>query len=107
MQADITAPVEEVFEFVADHRNALYYMDHFQSFRPVTPHSYGLGAEVWAGGRLRGIPISTRLRVVAFEKNRRLVSVSTHGIRSASAWSFEPCSGGTRVTFTAEYAWPR
>ena len=107
MQVDIAAPVEEVFEFVADYRNALDYMDHLHTFRPVTRHSHGLGAEVWAGGRLHGIPISTRLRVTAFEKNRRLVSVSSHGLRSTSTWSFEPNNGGTRVTFVAEYALPK
>lgn len=107
LQVDIAAPVEEVFEFVADYRNALDYMAHFQSFRPVTRHTYGLGAEVLAAGRLHGVPIATRLRVVEFEKNRRLVSVSNHGLRSTSAWSFEPYGGGTRVTFVADYALPR
>lgn len=107
MQVDIAVPVEEVFAFVADYRNALDYMDHFHTFRPVTRHSYGLGAEVWAGGRLRGIPISTRLRVIEFEQNRRLVSASSHGLRSTSTWSFEPNNGGTRVTFMADYALPK
>lgn len=107
MQVDIAAPVDLVFDFVADYRNALYYMHQFQSFEPVTAQTFGLGARVKASGRLRGIPVSTELEVVVFEKDRRLVSVSQRGLRSVSKWSFEPQGSATRVTFSAEFAVPR
>ncbi len=107
LTVDIDAPVEEVFAFVGDYRNALQYMAHFRSFEPATPNSMGLGARVLARGQLHGIPIAAELEIVGFDKNRRLESVSRKGLRSSSQWLFEPKGSGTKVTFAAEFEIPR
>lgn len=104
---EIEAPVESVFEFVADFRNALQWMHGFHEFKPLTRQSSGKGAKVRAAGRLTGVPVVTELEIVEFIPNRRLVSVSNSGLRSTSTWLFEPIARGTRVSFVADYEIPR
>lgn len=104
---EIAAPVEVVFEYVADFRNALRWMHNFSRFEPEpgTPPR-GLGARVQATGTAFGIPVSTRLEVVEYVPNQRLASRTTGRVTSASTWTFEPLPGGTRVTFTGSYELP-
>lgn len=104
---EVGAPVETVFEFVADFRNALQWMHGFHRFEPLTKQTSGKGAKVRAAGRLGGFPVATELEIVEFVPNRRLVSVSDSGLRSNSAWLFEPIAQGTRVSFVASYEVPR
>ncbi len=102
----VNAPVGEVFAFVADYRNTIRYQRHFSRFDPVGSPTYGLGLTVEARGHFKGFPIRTKLRVTEFVDNELIVSKSVEGLRSEAIWSFAPENGGTRVTFSASYAWP-
>ncbi|MGQ9674134.1 MAG: SRPBCC family protein [Chloroflexota bacterium] len=104
---EIAAPVESVFEFVADFRNSLRWMHGFDRFEALTNRTRGHGARARVTGRLGGIPLTTELEIVEFVPNRRLVSASSSGVKSISAWLFEPTEQGTRVSFVAEYEIPR
>ena len=104
---DINAPVEKVFNYVADAHNALTYMPNFSRFQPVGQPESGLGAKVEAAGEMMGIHFNTVLEIIEFEDNRKLVSRSTQGIKSLSRWQFKPLpNGGTEVTFVSDYSLP-
>lgn len=103
---EIRAPVDAVFEFVADFKNALKWMHGFHKFEPLTNTSRGQGAKVKAAGRLSGIPVTTVLEITEFVPNEKLVSVSNSGLKSVSAWLFEPTEQGTRVSFVGYYEPP-
>ncbi len=102
----VNAPVQEVFDFVADYRNTTRYQRQFSRFEPVGEPAYGLGSIVEARGRFKGIPMHARLQVTEFEKNQRIASKSVEGLKSTAVWSFAPEGDQTRVTFTASYTWP-
>ena len=104
---DIAAPVEVVFDYVTDPRNALNFMPNFTKFDPIGRPERGLGAKVEAHGTAFGMQFKTILEIVEFVKNRRFVSRTTEGIKSTSTWQFEPLpDGGTEVTFISEYNLP-
>lgn len=102
----IEAPVEKVFEFVADYRNTTRYQRQFSRFDLVGRPDYGEGLTVDARGWFKGLPIRVRLRITGFVKNKRIVSKSISGLKSAAEWEFYPEGQGTRVRFTAGYAYP-
>lgn len=104
---EIRAPVERVFDFVTDYRNALQFMHNFTEFRPLGQPTCGLGAKVEAAGRMLGIPIRTRMEIVEYIPNERFVSRSYSGVDSMAAWSFEPASNGTRVCFESDFRLPK
>lgn len=103
---EIAAPVEAVFDFVADYRNALEWMAGFERFHPVGSVTRGIGAAVRASGRVMGMPVETTLRIVEFEENERIVSVSETPVSSRSVWRFSPTATGTLVEFVGEYDFP-
>lgn len=104
---EIAAPIETVFEFVADFRNALKWMHGFHKFEAISKETVGQGARVQAAGKLRGFPITTELEIVEFVPNRKIVSLSRSVVKSTSAWLFEPTERGTIVSFVAQYEPPR
>lgn len=104
---DISMPVDVVFEFVANPHNTVKYQPNFTKFEPVGPQERGLGAMVEATGRFMGVNITTKLEIVEFIENERLVSRSTGSVKSLSIWTFKSLpEGGTEVTFTSDYSLP-
>lgn len=97
---------EVAFDFIADPRNALRWMHGFTRFDAVDPAVRGVGARVNAAGTFLGIPLSTTLEIVEFDRPRRLASQTTGRLKSRSAWELAPEAAGTRVTFTGEYDLP-
>ena len=103
---EISAPLEDIFSFVADYRNARHFLQGFSEFQAITKSQSGLGAKARASGKFWGLPVNTILEITEFELNRRIVSKSVSGIKSSSVWIFEPGKKGTKVFFTAEYTVP-
>jgi uncharacterized membrane protein len=103
---EIAAPLEQVFDYVADSSNALNWMHNFTRFEPIGQRTSGLGARALAEGRILGSPFRTELEITEFIKNRRLTSRSNGGVRSISHWLFEPTLSGTEVCFVAAYHFP-
>ncbi len=103
----IAAPVERVFDYVADYRNATTWMRNFSRFEPVGEKAYGLGARSLVEGTILGVPFRTELQVVEFVRCSRLTSRSTGSLRSLSRWLFKPVANGTEVSFSAQYQPPR
>lgn len=107
----ITAPVETVFEFVADYRNIPRLQPHFDTVRPTTAETRGLGAQLDLHGRFLGMPITAHTTIISFEPPHLLISDSTGGVRSRSTWRFTavpPATPGqgpptTRAGLTVDY----
>lgn len=103
----IAAPPEQVFDYVADYRNALRFMHNFEEFRPIGALAAGPGARARAKGRLLGLAVHTTFEIVAYERPGRLVSRSYDGVRGTAVWEFAPQGEGTAVTFSSTYELPR
>jgi hypothetical protein len=52
------------------------------------------------------MPVETFLDIVEYDPPRRLVSESTQGVRSRTAWILGEYEGGTRVSFVGDYTLP-
>ncbi len=103
----INAPVEEVFDFVANPHNTVKYSPQFNSFVPIGPKERGLGARVQVSGTMMGLQFRTVLQIVEFVENSLIVSNSTEGVKSRSKWEFKPNGkGNTEVRFTSNYSLP-
>lgn len=50
----IAAPIDEIFEFVADHRRALSWLEGFSRFDHISGPERGVGARVRTEGRMMG-----------------------------------------------------
>ncbi|MDB5078878.1 MAG: hypothetical protein JWP00_802 [Chloroflexi bacterium] len=104
---DISAPVEVVFDFVANPQNGLKFMPNFTKFQPIGPIERGMGAKVEAAGTMFGMQHRTILEIIEYVPNKRFVSRSTEGVKSTSTWQFKPLPGDTtEVTFTSDYTLP-
>lgn len=53
-QAVVPGPIAEVFEFIADHRRALSWLEGFTRFEWVGGPERGVGARVRTEGRMLG-----------------------------------------------------
>lgn len=102
----IEAPLEAVFEYVADWRHTTKYQRQFSRFDPIGEPIYGLGLTVDARGRFKGLPIRATLRIVEFVENQRIVSRSIAHLKSSAEWHFAQEGHRTRVRFIARYDWP-
>jgi carbon monoxide dehydrogenase subunit G len=102
----IAAPIEQIFDLVADHRRALRWLDGFDRFEHVSGPERGVGARVLAEGRFLGFTAETYLDIIEYESPYRLVSVSSKGIRSRTAWILGQADNGTRVSFIGDYTLP-
>jgi uncharacterized membrane protein len=102
----IDAPLEAVFDFVADPRNTVKYQREFSTFEPVGHPPRGLGMTVDARGKFKGLPVRAKLRIVEFVPNERIVSRSVAFLKSRAEWHFSVEDGKTLVRFVAQYDWP-
>ncbi len=104
----ITAPREEVFDYLADIANHPEFSDHYLTDWHLTRiDSVGLGA----GARFRVKAFGNRFSWadVTFsevERPNRIVEVGRTGknnrIRTLGVYELTPASGGTRVSFTLQ-----
>src|SRR5258708_2942703 len=108
---DVDAPITRVFDFVADARQGMRWLEGFTRFEPVLGFGAvvpptGVGSQVRVAGQRFGLSVESVLTVVEFEKNRRFTSRSGGPISSETTWLFEEIPGGTRVTFQGTYRIP-
>jgi carbon monoxide dehydrogenase subunit G len=102
----IAAPIEDIFELVADHRRARSWLEGFDRFEHASGPERGIGARVRAEGRFLGLTVETELEIIEYEPPRRLVSVSKKGVRSHTSWIMQPTETGTLVSFVGDYSLP-
>lgn len=105
-QTVIAAPIEAVFEVIADSRRALTWLEGFTRFDLAPGPERGVGARVRSQGEFMGLSVETELEIVDYQPPRRLVSRSKGRVRSQTSWVLDSLEGGTRVAFIGDYELP-
>ncbi|MBN2500119.1 MAG: SRPBCC family protein [Anaerolineales bacterium] len=101
----IQAPIEEVFEFVADTPKLAEVWPSLRIVKSWERNEEGLAKfdyeYLMAGMTFRGTNVD-----LEYVPNQKIVTKSTTGLDSTITWQFSPQPQGTLVTFTAEYKVP-
>ena len=102
---EIKAPVENVFEFVADWHNTAKFYEGIYDLKPTT-EARGEGARFIHKAKVLGIESETEYEVSDFVENEGWTSTSVRGIETKVQWIFASLDDGTKVTHIVEYKPP-
>jgi len=96
---EISRPVAEVFDFVADQTNAPRWQDGLHEVRRLTEGPLGIGTEHEFVRRFAGRRMATRNRFVSFEEGRYVeFEIPAGWLTGQAAYLTEPGPGGTVLT---------
>lgn len=101
----INAPVEKVFNHVADPTSHPKFWSAISDITNVQTLPNGGRSFNWKY-KMGGMRFDGASEWKEYIPNQRIVSVSTKGIDSTIRWLFQPEAGGTRMTFEVEYRIP-
>jgi uncharacterized protein YndB with AHSA1/START domain len=101
----VNAPVEKVFAFVSDPANLPSIWPALEQITNVTTEANGGSSSDYVYN-MGGMRFSGHNEAIDFVPNARVATRSKAGIESTVTFNFAPESGGTRVTFVAEYVVP-
>ena len=101
----ISAPREEVFDFIADMANRVAWMDHFlKDFRLTRVHSHGAGAGAAFKVDAPVFPLRAEYQIIDAERPRHLRERGRVGrwgrTRGFTEWDLAESYGSTEVTVT-------
>jgi uncharacterized membrane protein len=100
----IAAPVERVFDFVADYRNVPRVLDGISRWEPVTERSRGAGARFDVEMRTLGVPLENVLVLDRWEPPRAIGWHSEAGlIEQRGGWTFTAAGDGVEVVLRIAY----
>jgi len=104
---EIRAPLDRVFTYAVNYRNAPKFIASVTSYDPTTEAHRGVGARFAMGVRLLDFRFTQELEVVELQRGRLLHVRSLSGQPFSEAWwRFEPTSTGTFVTYELTYTIP-
>ncbi|HEV2238716.1 MAG TPA: SRPBCC family protein [Ktedonobacterales bacterium] len=101
----VNASVEKVFAFASDPANLPSIWPALEQVTNVTPEANGGSSSDYVYN-MGGMRFSGHNEAIEFVPNARVATRSKSGIESTVTFTFAPESGGTRVTFLAEYIVP-
>lgn len=101
----INAPVEKVFDFMAQPENLPVVWPSLQEVRNVQPLPNGGYTYDWTY-KMAGIRFEGHAAWTEFVKNQRIVYKNESSIPSTFVWTYQPEAGGTRVTVNVDYTVP-
>ncbi|MFW9831717.1 MAG: SRPBCC family protein [Candidatus Thorarchaeota archaeon] len=104
---DIFAPLEQVFKYAVNHRNATKFIASVTSYDPTTEALWGVGARFAMGVRVNDFRFTQELEVIELQMGRSLHvrSISGQPFQDAK-WLFAHTSKGTQVTYEISYDLP-
>ena len=102
----INAPVEKVFNYIAEPRNEPEYLPGSVEVTDVTRTEEGVGSHYRWVYKILGIRFHGETTVTEFVPNERIVTESKGGILSTWTHTFQPEDGGTKSTLTVDYTIP-
>jgi uncharacterized membrane protein len=97
----INAPVEKVFDYIADSNNLPEFWPSMVEVKDVEKDKSFRWVYKMAGMRFEGSS-----EVIESIANERRVTKSTSGIPNTFMWTYQPEQGGTRLTLEIEYTVP-
>ena len=105
---DISAPVQSVFNYYArpEHIAKTFPEDVKMKVVPLkVTEGFGIGTIFRIEGEFGGRPLSWDMETVAYENNQKIQVKAINGPFKKNVISvlFEPISGGTKLTFEADY----
>lgn len=104
---EIKVPLEQVFKYTVNHRNAAKFIASVTSYDPTTEALWGVGARFAMGVRVKDFRFTQELEVVELQMGRSLHVRSLTGQPSQDAkWFFEHTALGTQVTYEISYDLP-
>jgi len=103
---EIAAPVERVFEYVADPKHLLEIWPNMVEITNITPHPDGGTGFDWVY-RMAGIKVRGHSEDVEFVRNTCVVSRSDAGIPNTFRWIYDVKDGATLLTLEVDYEPPR
>ena len=99
----IAAPVERVFETLADIRNFKKAIPHIIDIEFLGDKRKGVGTRFRETRMIKGRRSTTKLEITDYRENDRLrIVTDSHGTIWDSVWAFTPVAGGTRLTLTID-----
>lgn len=104
---EIRAPLNKVFYYAVNHRNAAKFIASVTSYDPTTEALRGVGARFAMGVSVKNFRFTQELEVIDLQRERFLHvrSISGQPFKDAK-WRFEPTANGTRVTYEIAYDLP-
>jgi len=97
----------EVFDWVADYRNAPLALEGVRRWQPLTAHTQGAGARFWVSMDVLGIQLENVLVLDLWDRPRAIGWHAESGaVAQRGRWQFERSEGGTVVTLTVAYRPP-
>ncbi|HZV52553.1 MAG TPA: SRPBCC family protein [Candidatus Dormibacteraeota bacterium] len=97
----------EVFDWVADYRNASLALEGVSRWRPLTGRTRGPGARFEVSMEVLGVPLENVLVLDLWDRPRAIGWRSESGlVPQTGRWRFEPCDEGTAVSLTIAYRPP-
>lgn len=103
----VRRPQRDVFEWVADHRNAPLVLEGVTRWEPLGERTRGVGARFDVEMQVLGFPLSTELVLDVWDEPRSIEWSSESGlVEQWGGWELETWEDGTRVTLTIAYRPP-
>jgi len=100
----IDAPVEEVFEYVADPMNTTEWFVGMMGVNEVT--GSGVGKNYHWKYKMVGIPLHGEGTITEYVPNARMVVKTKGGVTSTFTYTFASHDGGTKLDVETEYTIP-
>jgi uncharacterized membrane protein len=101
----VHAPVEKVFEFLADPMHLPEFWPSLIEVKDVRVLPDGRRANGWIY-KMAGIRLEGTSEEVEHIANERIVSKTKGGVDSTQTWMVQPEGDDTKVTFTVDYTVP-
>jgi uncharacterized membrane protein len=95
---EIDAPVEKVFQFVADFRNWPKFYEGVSEVEPTTEITRGTGARYAYKAKVLGMRVPVGTEIHDFVENEGWTGVSVKGVEHKTRWIFAWVNGRTRFT---------
>jgi uncharacterized membrane protein len=99
--AECAAPVEQVFDYIADYRTTPDWFYGVKSWEPVTEETRGVGARFEAAVSL-GLTIRSTVELQEYVENELMVINAVEGFPNRSRWRFSPSATGGPGTTTVQ-----
>ncbi|HEX79002.1 MAG TPA: SRPBCC family protein [Dehalococcoidia bacterium] len=100
----VNADIDKVFAYISNPANEMEWFASISDIRDIK--GQGVGQKYGYTFKLAGLPLKGESEVLEYVPNKRYVTESKGGIKSAWNWTLTPEDGGTLVNVVVEYSIP-